>query len=219
MWKSQVPGEEQAAYSSVIIVEVGGVKQYVQFLQKGLVGVDARTGKFLWRYDKTAQGSPANIPTPVAHGAHVYSASSRGGAGLVKLSVHDGKVAAEPVYFSKNLPTSIGGAVRVGDYLYGTTRSGLVCAEFTTGEIRWQSRSVGAGSVCYADGRLYVHSEKGDVALVEATAEAYREKGRFRPPNPPDRGRSRAWSYPVVANGRLYLHDFGTLWCYELQGQ
>ena len=82
-----MPGGDESAYASVIIAEAGGVKQYVQFLQKGVVGVDAKTGKFLWRYDKTAEGSPANIPTPVAHEGHVYSGTGKGGAGLVKLKV------------------------------------------------------------------------------------------------------------------------------------
>src|SRR5207247_2369572 len=67
IWKSAVPGGDPAAYASAIIIEAGGVKQYVQFLQRGVVGVDAKTGKFLWRYDQTAQGSAANIPTPVVY--------------------------------------------------------------------------------------------------------------------------------------------------------
>jgi hypothetical protein len=53
--------------------------------------------------------------------------------------------------------------------------------------------------------------------LVEATPEGYREKGRFTPPDQPERGRSKAWAYPVVANGRLYIHDMGTLWCYDVK--
>jgi outer membrane protein assembly factor BamB len=217
LWKSAVPGGDQAAYASAIVVEVGGVKQYVQFLQNGVVGVDARTGKFLWRYDKTAQGSPANIPTPVAHDVYIYSAAARSGGGLVRLKVNQGAVEVEPVYASTNLPTSIGGAVQVGDYLYGTTGGALLCVEFRTGAIKWEDRGVGPGSVCFADGCLYLHGENGDVALVEATPEAYREKGRFTPPDPPSRGQSRAWAYPVVANGRLYIRDLGTLWCYDVR--
>jgi outer membrane protein assembly factor BamB len=217
LWKSAVPGGDQAAYASAIVVEVGGVKQYVQFLQNGVVGVDARTGKFLWRYDKTAQGSPANIPTPVAYDGHVYSAAARSGGGLVRLKVNQGAVEAEPVYASTKLPTSIGGAVQVGDYLYGTTGGALLCVEFRTGAIKWEDRSVGPGSVCYADGRLYLHGENGDVALVEATPEAYRERGRFTPPDPPNRGQARAWAYPVVASRRLYIRDLGTLWCYDVR--
>jgi outer membrane protein assembly factor BamB len=217
IWKSEVPGGDEAAYASVSVADVGGAKEYVQFLQKGVVGVDAKTGKFLWRYGKTAENSPANIPTPVVHGGYVYSGSSRGGGGLAKLKAVQDKVEAEPVYFNKDLPTSIGGAVLVDNNLYGTNGKGLQCVEFTTGKVKWQDKSVGPGSICYADGRLYLHGEKGEVALVEASPEAYHEKGRFSPPDQPKRGMSQAWAYPVVANGRLYLRDLGVLWCYDLK--
>jgi outer membrane protein assembly factor BamB len=216
IWKCALAEGDQAGYASAIKIDVGGVKQYVQFVQNGLVGVDAKSGRFLWRYDKTGK-SPANIPTPVAHDAYVYSASGRGGGGLVQLKVTPDAVEATEVYFAPKLPTSIGGAVKVGEYLYGTNTGGLMCVDFAKGDVKWQDRSVGAGSVCYADGRLYVHGEKGDVALVEATSEGYREKGRFAPPDQPDRGRSQAWAYPVVANGRLYVRDLGTLWCYDVR--
>ena len=217
IWKAAVPGGDEAAYSSSIVVELDGTKQYVQFLAKGLVGVDAETGKFLWRYDRTAEGSPANIPTPLEHEGYVYSASGRGGAALVKLKASNGKVEAEPVYFSTRLPKAIGGIVRIGEHLYGTSDV-LTCAEFETGEIKWQDRSIGTASVCYADGHLYLHGESGEVALVEATPQGYREKGRFTPPDQPDRsGRLKSWTYPVIANGRLYLRDMGMLWCYDVQ--
>jgi outer membrane protein assembly factor BamB len=213
-----VPGGDEAGYASAIVVEVGGVKQYVQFLQKGVVGVEAKTGKFLWRDDRTARGSPANWLTPVAHEGYVYSAATLSGGGLVRLKVSGGSVAAEPVYFAKTrLPSSVGGAVQTGGYLYGTAGQALLCVEFATGAVRWQDRSVGAGALLYADGRLYLHGENGEVALVEATPEGYREKGRFTPPDPPERGRSRAWAYPVLANGRLYIRDQGSLWCYDVR--
>ncbi len=217
IWKSPVPGGDQAAYASMIVVQLDGIRQYVQFLQKGLVGVEAKTGRFLWRYAKTAEGSPANIPTPVAQDNFIYSAAGKSGGGLIQLKVEQDTVEATQIYFAPKLPTSIGGAVLVDGYLYGTNGQGLLCAEFATGEVKWQERGVGAGAVCYANGRLYVHGENGDAALVEATPDAYREKGRFTPPAQPDRGRSKAWAYPVVANGRLYLRDMGTMWAYEVE--
>ena len=218
LWKSVVPGGEQAAYASVIAVTIAGSKQYVQFLQKGLVGVDANSGKFLWRYDKTAQGSPANIPTPVSREGFIYSATGRGGAGLIKLNVTQDSVAVDEVYVSPKLPTAIGGAVLIGNYLFGTTGQALVCSEFKTGEVKWTERGIGAGSLCYADGHLYLHGENGEVALVDATPEGYREKGRFTPPDQPERGQSKAWAYPVVANGRFYIRDSNVLWCYDIKG-
>ena len=102
-------------------------------------------------------------------------------------------------------------------YLYGTSGQSISCVDFKTGDVKWQERGIGAGGICYADGRLYIHGEKeGDVALVEATPEAYRERGHFTPPDQPDRGRSMAWAYPVVANGRLYIRDQNVLWCYDV---
>jgi outer membrane protein assembly factor BamB len=222
IWKSAIPGGEAAGYSSAILVNGGGRKQYVQFLSKGVVGVDAKSGKMLWRFDETSKG-PANIPTPVAHDGYVYStARSMTVGSLVKLqpAASGGGVTAEKVYFERGLPSAIGGAVRVGDTLFGTTGEGLVAAEFLTGKLRWKNESVGAGAVLYADGRLYVYGEDGAAALVEATPEEYREKGRFTPPGKPShpRGaREKSWAYPVVANGRLYLRDLGTMWCYDVR--
>lgn len=218
IWKSDIGGD-QAGYASVVIDEAGGLKQYVQFMQKGVVGVDAKSGKLLWRYDKTAKGSPANIPTPVIHADYVYTATGRSGAGLVKLTVNGPEVKADEVYFKGNLPTSIGGSLVLGENLYGTNAQGLMCVELATGNIRWQDRGVGAGSLCSADGRLYVHGEGNNaVALVEATSDGYHEKGRVTPPGSPNHGgrQPKAWAYPVVANGRLYIRDREAMWCYDI---
>jgi outer membrane protein assembly factor BamB len=222
IWKSPIPGADTAGYASVAIAEVGGVKQYVQFMQKGLVGVEAKTGKFLWRYEKTAKASPANIPTPLVSDAYVYSASGYGGGGLVELKPEHGSVKIEQVYYSKKLPNAIGGAVQVGGFLYGTNSQGLMCADFKTGKLKWQDRCVGSGSICYADGCLYVHGEQNNsVALVEATSEAYHKKGEFTPPNTPGHsGRGpKAWAYPGIANGHLFIRDLDHLWCYDLHSE
>jgi len=220
LWKSAVPGGDPAAYSSAIVTEAAGRRQYVHFLDKGVVGVDAKTGEFLWRYEKTSTG-PANIPTPVAHKGYIYSANARRfGGGLVQLHSAGGGITAEEVYFERDVPNTLGGQVLLDDVLYGTNREGVVAAEFLTGKILWQAQSGGPGSVLYADGHFYVHNEDGDMLLVEATPEAYREKGRFKPPNQPQhpRGeREMAWAHPVVANGRLYIRDLGTLWCYDVR--
>lgn len=153
----------------------------------------------------------------MAHNGHVYSATARGGAGLVKLTPAGDGVKAEQVYFDKKLPHAIGGTVVLDDHLYGTTNAAMMCVEFLTGKEKWSERGIGAASILYADGRLYLHGENGDVALLEPSPEGYREKGRFTPPDAPDRGTSKAWAYPVVANGRLYVRDVGTVWCYEVR--
>jgi outer membrane protein assembly factor BamB len=223
IWKSAVPGGDSAEYTSAIIVQGGGRKQYVQFLNKGMVGVDAKTGQFLWRYKDVAKG-PAQYFSPVASGEYIYGGALSIGGGLVRLKPEGAGVAAEQVYFARGLPNGIGGAVVVGDYLYGTEIAGqaLVAVEFTTGKVKWKAENFGRASVAYADGHLYLHNWEGDYVLVEATPEGYRVKGRFTPSNPPKKKQAGqfsegAFAYPVIANGRLYIRDLETLWVYDIR--
>ncbi|HEY7156090.1 MAG TPA: PQQ-binding-like beta-propeller repeat protein [Gemmataceae bacterium] len=223
VWESAIPRGDAAGYASTIAVDVGGTRQYVQFVGGGLVGVDAKTGKFLWRYDKTKDPA-ANIPTPVFHDGCVFTSTSRNGTGLNRIKVSEGAVSSEQVYFNTTKLNSIGGVVRVGDYVYGTDARGeLICLNFKTGEAKWRHASVGAGALCYADGMLYVRGQGGSgfgkespvrVVLVEATSDGYKEKGRFEQP---DHGDRPAWPHPVVANGRLYLRDGPVLLCYDIK--
>lgn len=219
IWKAPLAEADDAGYASIVAAEIAGKKQYVQFLGKGLVGVDPADGKLLWRYEHTGTGSPANIPTPLVYGDYVYSAAGRTGGGLAKIVADGDGFKAEEVYFEGNLPKAIGGTVRVGDDMYGTTNEALMCVEIKTGDKKWSERAIGAAGICYADGLLFLHGEDGRVALVEASPEEYREKGLFTPPNAPDRGSSKAWAHPVVADGKLYIFDWGTLWCYDVNGE
>lgn len=219
IWRCAVPGGDAATYASAVVVEAGGIRQYVQFLAKGLVGVNAQTGKLLWRYEKTALGSPAVILTPLAEQNLIYSGAYRAGGGLVKLRVNNGSIEPEQLYFSPKLPVGVGGVVKVGEYLYGSTGQAYLCVEFATGTVKWEDRALAPAAACYADGRLYLHGENGDVGLIEPTPEGYREKGRVTPPDQPKRANSmeKPWAYPVVANGRLYLRDGIKLWCYDVR--
>ena len=214
IWKSAIPGGEQAAYSSPVIVEAGKVKQYVTFLGKGLVGVDAKTGKFLWRNDKTADQA-ANIPTPVVRGDLVFTSTSRNSTALIKLEAAGDGVKVNEVFTNKEKLNSIGGEVLVGDFIYGTNQTELMCMEFKTGQVKWRNDCVGGASLCFGDGCLYVRGHKsGTVALVAATPEGYRERGRLEQP---DRSDKDAWPHPIIANGCLYLRDQGTLLCYDIK--
>lgn len=214
LFKSSVPGGGPAHYSSVIIADVDGQKQYVQFLRGGVVGVAAKDGKFLWRYDNPANGT-ANCSTPIFHDSHVFAASAYGtGGGLAKLIKDDGKTRAEEVYFTKKMQNHHGGMVLVDGYLYGSNGSVLTCLDFKTGKVMWEDRRPGKGSIAAADGRLYYRAERGPILLVEASPSGYIEHGRFDQPN---RSGKSAWPHPVIANGKLYIRDQGVVLCFDIK--
>jgi hypothetical protein len=105
--------------------------------------------------------------------------------------------------------------VLVGDHLYGYSSAILTAMRFDTGEVAWRDRSVGKGSVIFADARLYLFSEQGVVGLAEPTPAGYREHGRFTIAT----GRLPTWSHPVVAGGRLFLRDQDTIYAYDVRAK
>jgi outer membrane protein assembly factor BamB len=214
VWTSKDPARarrEEAGYASPIAFTVGGTRQVATFTAEGAYGARASDGKFLWRYDRVANDT-ANIATPIYHDGHIFFSSDYGtGCVLLKLTAAG---SAEEVYFTRDLRNHHGGVVLVGGHLYGYSGSVLVCMEWATGKVAWQNRSVGKGSLAYADGHLYVRSEDGVMALVAANPKAYTEKSRF---HQPDRSDQPSWPHPVIANGRLYLRDQDTILCYDVK--
>jgi len=215
VWKAEVPENDHAAYASMIAVEVGGVPQYVQFTAKGTIGIRAADGKFMWRDDSAANGV-ANCCTPVFADGMVFTASGYGkGGSMVQLMTEGDTTRGTFVWHSNDMKVHHGGMVVVDGYVYGTNEGIPTCIELKTGTVKWRERnSVGKGSVTWADGKLILRSEGGPVALIAATPDEYKELGRF---NQPDRSKSPAWSYPVVAGGKLFLRDQDSLLVYDLK--
>ncbi|MBD0327143.1 MAG: PQQ-like beta-propeller repeat protein [Pyrinomonadaceae bacterium] len=210
IWKSQ---SDRAGYSSAIPVQVGGKTQVVFFTHQRGLGLDLETGNLLWEYPRAAN-NVANAATPIARGNRVFITSDYGnGGGVVEIKADAKGVTATEVYFNRDMRNHHSSSVLVGDHLYGFSSSILTAMRFDTGEVAWRDRSVGKGSLVYADGHLYCLSENGVVGLVEATPEGYREKGRFRIPQ----DSLPTWAHPVVAGGRLYLRDQDTIYAYDVR--
>jgi outer membrane protein assembly factor BamB len=213
IWRSKEV-TDGAHYSSAIAVDFGGVHQIIQFTASRVVGLDAKDGRLLWDYAGSANKT-ANVCTPIYHDGCVFTSSAYGtGGGLVQLKKTGDNFEAEELWFNKPLANHHGGVVLVDGYLYGFGQA-LICLDFKTGEEKWKNRSVGKGSLCYADHRLYCVGEKQEVALVEANPKEYVEHGRF---SIPDTGKP-SWAHPVVANGRLYIRDQNTLTCFDVRAK
>jgi outer membrane protein assembly factor BamB len=218
IWKTPIDSANQAGYASPIVATAGGRKLYVQFMGAAAVGIDAKTGERLWRYRKNVGG--VNAATPIFHDGCVFTSAAgnedAGGDALLRLVPTDKGVDVKQVYLLPNMKNFHGGVVRVGEQLYGTGSTGLVCLDFKTGAVKWKHRSVGQGSLMAADGHLYLLNTRGEMALVEATPEGYREKGRLALPKRSDKA---TFAHPVVANGRLYVRDEGSVFCYDVKGR
>jgi len=214
VWASKELSDE-AGYASPIVADVQGVRTVMTLTSDAAVGVRASDGKLMWRYTQVANRT-ANITTPVYADNKVFFSSAYGtGGALLGLRASGQEIRAQEIYFTREMQNHHGGVVLVNGYLYGFNNSILTCLEFATGKPMWRDRSVGKGSIAYADGNLYILSEDHVVGLAEATPAGYREKGRF---SIQDQGLP-SWSHPVVSGGRLYIRNQSTLASYDVRQQ
>ena len=230
IWSASMPdigpnGRDEAGYCSIMIGRGAGVKQYVQLTNEGIVAVAADDGKFLWGYNRVAN-RVANIPTPVIEGDYVFTSTAYGtGSALLELVPEGDGVKAKEVYWldKDTFQNHHGGFVKVGDYIYGGhnhNKGEPTCLEMRTGKVMWHADQLGKGSGCvlYADGHLYFLYEDGTVVLIEATPEKYDLKGTFKLPGRPT-ARGKAWPYPVISDGRLFLRHNDVLFCYDVRAR
>ncbi len=227
IWKAAEPdigegGKQGAGYGSMIVAEIHGVRQYIQMTGRGVLSVEAETGRFLWGYNRIANGI-ANIPSPRVRGDYVFVTTGyRTGSALLKITKVGDAFGAEEVYFlsAKEFENHHGGVVLAGDHVYGgsgTSKGVPVCIELATGKIAWRADAPqrGSAAVLYADGHVIFRYDRGLVVLAEATPEAFRIKGRLDPP----RDTGPAWAHPVIHDKKLYLRHSNILMCYDIGAQ
>jgi outer membrane protein assembly factor BamB len=213
-------GHEGAGYSSPVVSQAGGVRQYVTLVGKGVVGIDAQSGKLLWFYDRVANGT-ASIPTPIVSGDHVFCSSGYGaGSALIKLNRSRTGFDVQEIFFlpGNKMQNHHGGMIHKDGFVYcghGHNEGFPLCINGQTGQDAWRAgRGPGSGSaaITYADGHLYFRYQDGTMALIEANPRAYKLKGQFKIAS--DNGES--WPHPVIAGGKLYLRDQNELLAYDV---
>lgn len=227
VWRS-ADFNEPAGYSSIMITEVEGIKQYVQQTMQSVVGLST-AGKVLWRRADIGY-RVAVIPTPVVYKNYVFVTSGYGaGCSLIRLSKDGEGIKAEMVYKNKSIVNHHGGVVRIGEYVYGHCDNvGWVCLDFlksTTAdgpEPTWVGKKFDKGAITYSDGSFYLYGErKGEIVKIAATPTEYKEEGRFELPAKSQIPRRSGlnWAHPVVSNGKLYVRDHEVLMCFDISGK
>jgi outer membrane protein assembly factor BamB len=215
-WKSKKFKGESNCYTSLGIAELGKVRVYMLMTMDTVAGVLATNGSVLW--EGTFPGKTAVAATPVYGNGVVFAAAGYGvGCKAYNVALAGAQIRFADAYTGTQLQIHHGGMVAVGDHVYGLHDGGaLKCIELKTGKEAWSDRSVGKGSIAFADGHLICRGEGGAVALVEAKPEAFKEKGRFTPPTT---NGGKCWAHPAISGGKLYLREQDILYCYDIKAK
>jgi hypothetical protein len=221
---------DQASYSSLVISEGAGIRQYVGLTKDGGFSVRASDGKLLWK-NTLGKNRVAVIPTPIVSGDVVYFTSDYGaGSGSVKLSKSGDKINAEELFANKDFENHHGGIIQRDGCVFGSNGNAnnrkvlpFVCQDIETGKVLWSQQStLEPSSIVFADGRFYCYGQMtGAVVRVAASKTKFEKFDQFTIPKTSDQRKSQGgiWTHPVIADGKLFLRDQELIFCYDLKGQ
>jgi len=205
-WKS---GTEKITHATGTPATIHGVRQVIFFVQSGLVSVEPKTGRELWRFAFPFNVSTASAPVVGGeNGDVVYcSAAYEMGSAACRVTKNGDKFDAKEMWRLKrsNNANHWTTPVYYRGYLYGLYghrgkgQAKLECRDINTGDVKWSEDAPGAGgATTMAGNKLIVQHENAQIVIVDPNPSGYRKLAAAQPL------RGKAWSMAVVANGRMF---------------
>lgn len=216
-------GSDEPGYATPVAATINGIKQYVVFTAVSLIGVDAATGKLLWRFPWTTPLEPAvdskiardhfnaNSAAPIIIDNSIFITTGYG-HGSALIEINGDKATAK--WQSKAMQSQYSSPIYKDGYVYCTSDPrAIICLDIKTGLAVWRHDGVNRGGGLVAvDGMLLVmDGVRGEVILVRMTPKDYQELGRITPLG----GESR--TAPIISDGYLYIRNRKSLACINLR--
>lgn len=215
VWKT---GDDAMTHATPVVATIHDVKQVIFLMQSGLVALEARTGKPLWRFSFPYRVATGCSPV-VAGDIVVCTAGYDVGGAACQVTQSSGGFSAQELWRSKGnnpLGDLWSTPVQKDGYLYGMIsfkkfdQGPLKCVEVKTGKVKWQQPGFGAGNVVLAGDNLIALSDTGEIVLIKASPDSYQEVARTKAID------GKCWSTPALSNGRLYVRSTKEGACFDL---
>ena len=210
-------GDFSAGYCSPQLSTLAGVPQILVVHWQTLAAHDPDSGRVLWSWDGWDHGQP-KVPQPLVVDDRRVLASAGYGVGCRMLEVGrdaDGAWSVKELWKSAKLKPKFTNLVMRDGHAFGLDDGEfLVCLDLADGKLKWRSprgKDFGHGQVLLVDDLLLVTTENGDVMLIAADVDEYREFGRFTAL--PD---GTGWNVPVVWGDKLLVRNDEEAACFQL---
>jgi len=204
IWKGESGG---VSYAPATLTKLAGQDQFIYFAPEGVVGLDPSSGRVLWRSDIEFNNGNHLTPIVKCDDHHIWVASQflSGGARLLALKRRDGTIEAEQVWFDKKLRASHWTSIPIGDYIYGSigdnNASFLTAFDWKTGKVAWRERGFHKAQCLYADGKLILRDENGQLALVKVSPGGPKVLAQAKVTE------AVSWTLPTLVATKLYVRD------------
>lgn len=193
------------SYCTPRIMKIHGQDQLIAFMGSEVIGTDPNNGDLKWQFPCENQWKEnISLPLLVDRNTVLISTVQAGAWGL-KITKTGSTFEAKEIWFTKKIQFYHGNSVQVGDTVY--VSSGLRAPHFMsafngkTGEIAWRQRGFAKANVVYADGRLIILDEDGNLSLTTATQKGLEIHSQVQILE------KVAWTVPTIVGQTLYLRD------------
>jgi outer membrane protein assembly factor BamB len=199
-------GDEKLTHATPTIATIQGIRQVIFYTQSGLVACETIGGKELWRFPVTFKVSSA--ASPVVYQDIVYCAAAYNvGGAACQITKGDEGLAANELWRNKDMQNHWSTPVCKDGYVYGLFgwkalgSAPLKCVDIKTGEEVWSHNGFGQGGIQLVGDKLVVLGDAGQLVVIEASPDAYKEISRAQPLH------GKCWNMPVVSGGRLFVRS------------
>ena len=213
VWKA---GDYDTGPGSPLLINVNGQDQAVISGANEMVGIDPANGAVLWRHPhKTDWG--LNISTPVWGPDNLLfvSAAYNNGARMLKLAQAGGKTSVQELWFQNRMRTHIGTVIRLGDFVVGSSGDfgpcPTVAVDVKTGQVLWQNRDFARSTFLYADNKLIIMDEDGNIGLAQPNRQGLNVVAKASVLT------NRAWTVPTLVGTTLFVRDRAKMMAFDLR--
>jgi len=213
IWTSRGEGTP-SAYCSPLYIEGYSVPMVVTVTHEHMIAFNANTGEKIWSHPQV--NAPFNIHPniPIYSDGMIFSTTGYSGGSMMLRLTNNGRAVEE--VWKNDVDNQMGSAIRVGNYVYTSGHrgiSGWFCMDWNTGEVMYRVENTGECNVIYADGMLFVYSDRGIMKLIRPNPERYELVSSFDV----TLGTDQHWAHPVIYQGVMYLRHGDTLMAYKVK--
>jgi outer membrane protein assembly factor BamB len=178
-------GKRMVAYGSPSLAILAEREQIVLTAESWAVGHDPKTGEELWAVQQAgSSNTDANCSqvTPFGHNRFLLSKGYNKGAATFELSYAEDKFTVNPLDTDPRvLKTKFTNPVVLDNHFYSLSDGYLECTQIEGLKRKWKRRQrFGNGQLLLVSEKLLVHSDSGQLSLIEANPEEFVELGTVK---------------------------------------